>query len=309
MLIMCFVNACGSGGGSISEEKPHAPESAPPETEGSTIPIDEVEIGEDGAMICDIGSWQAHQNEIFAEAYERINGGEVADQLTFEFDSESGTVEDKDLIFGTFIMLSNLNVYTNHGYYSPETDFTDQFTFFWEDGFSYTFHFTDTGVFQTDDFDCFDTFAFVGDYDYEEICSNFLFQYEGLQSRGPGPQGEPKQEEPVTQLEEDLDFDDGFFEWDADGDGNAEKFSVDFYRNGDEAQDVLVLTVVSGSELNGEGVTIVGAYSIDALTSETDEEGPSLIISYSAGDYYSHDFPAKSRIRLRNGTFEVEDLD
>ncbi len=306
LLMMFLMGACGSGAESATEKTDSMPETMPAETAGTELTSAEMDIGEDGAMICDIGNWQAYQNENFGEAYERMNAGDTASQLDFELPPESGSTEDADLVFETFTLLTTLNVYTNHGYSAPETEETDQFVFSWPDGLTCTLRFSEEGVFQTEDGVCFDSFGFVGDWSYEEIRETLLFRYSGRQPEENGQQGSGDPQLAGT-LEENFDYSDGFFEWDADGDGNAEKFEINFYRNGDEAPDVLEITVVSGSVPEGE-ILISGAYDITGLTAETDKEGPSLLISYTAGDYYSHDAEAKSRVRLRDGVFETEEI-
>lgn len=75
-----------------------------------------------------------------------------------------------------------------------------------------------------------------------------------------------------------------------------------FEDNGDEARSVTVLTLSAGGKtLTGH---IEGAY--DVLSVEKQPDG--YVISYTYGDFYSHDAIRSSRVTVENGKLVITDL-
>ena len=87
------------------------------------------------------------------------------------------------------------------------------------------------------------------------------------------------------------------FDWDADGDGEAESFEGCFHDNGDEAPSVIKITAVIGGE--EQAVWIDRAYAIVRATPKDDaEQGRYLELEYEIGDYYGHDNTAVCNLYL-----------
>ncbi len=94
--------------------------------------------------------------------------------------------------------------------------------------------------------------------------------------------------------------------WDANGNGVEECVSLEFIDNGDEAPNVLEL-FVSGDGFGAYGY-VNGAYEVTSMKGYVDAQGPYLVVSYFAGDYYRHDHPAECMIRLVDDQLEVTEL-
>ena len=106
--------------------------------------------------------------------------------------------------------------------------------------------------------------------------------------------------EPGTELTEVK----GAYQWDADGDGQDETLSFDFVDQGDEAPSGFEVSL-RGQNVN-TGEWLVGAYEITSVVAQEDGQGPYVRVSYFAGDYYQHDYPATCTLRLVDGKLVIE---
>ncbi len=78
---------------------------------------------------------------------------------------------------------------------------------------------------------------------------------------------------------------------------------TNFYDNGDEARSVTEIVIYCGnSEVRGY---IEGAYDIISV----DRESDCYIVTYTYGDFYSHDRQRQSRITVENGEMLIEAID
>lgn len=106
---------------------------------------------------------------------------------------------------------------------------------------------------------------------------------------------------------ENVPYENGAYLWDANGDGNYEHLSFKFSDNGDEAPSVMLMTLEGPiSNVEAEGM-IDAAYDIGSLESGTDEKGPYLIVECTRGDFYSHNYPTKVKVRLAGNKLVVEE--
>ena len=97
----------------------------------------------------------------------------------------------------------------------------------------------------------------------------------------------------------DTDASDGVIAFDADGDGVAEQFLVEFQDNGDEAPNVMTITSVDQPEVS---LAIAGAYEVREVMLVGNDDGSELVyVRYAAGDYYGHDADAWCEVRMADG--------
>ena len=80
-------------------------------------------------------------------------------------------------------------------------------------------------------------------------------------------------------------------------------FDAIFHDNGDEAPSVTEIVLsCQGKEISGY---IEGAYDIISV----DRESDCYIVTYTYGDFYSHDRQRQSRITVENGEMLIEAID
>ena len=85
----------------------------------------------------------------------------------------------------------------------------------------------------------------------------------------------------------DTDPSDGIVAFDADGDGVAEAYAIDFVDNGDEAPSLIVISLLENPEVS---VVIDGAYEVREVMLVGNADGSeSIYVRYAAGDCYGHD--------------------
>lgn len=100
---------------------------------------------------------------------------------------------------------------------------------------------------------------------------------------------------------------DGYYAWDANDDGSLDRIELTYVDNGDEAPSVIVM------HIQGKGVDATGVlertYQVQSLVGDVDAEGPYLLVTYDAGDYYSHDWQAQCIVRLAGSELAVTPLD
>ncbi len=112
--------------------------------------------------------------------------------------------------------------------------------------------------------------------------------------------------EPKVGAQNELKEENGAYFWDADGDGSKEHMWIDFNNNGDEAPSGMRIRVF-GSNFDSSAY-LDGAYTINSVRLNKDEQGPYVTLDYDQGDYYSHDHAAQCTIRVVDGKVEIKQL-
>jgi len=227
-----------------------------------------------------------------SEDFDALSGGikdgsNIPSELTYSTAGSSETVSDTDLIVMAWYDLCAIKVNAD----SPVTDVSAgddaiSFTFNWEDGQSATFLFETTEFFSPDGNDYY---RLLAPESLSEIMSALGAHLENLPA-------------PAVVDENVVDFDGSSFSWDADNDGKPETFSVTFIDNGDEAPNVMEISLQGSDDVKA---TVDGAYAIKTLFSDADDNGPVLLITYEAGDYDNHDNEALCMMRLINGKLVI----
>ena len=219
------------------------------------------------------------------------DGSNLPSELQFYVSNGyDGQIADQDVILSTWKSLCDVRVDASSPITDVEVDDGDvSFTFVWPDGKTVGFLFETCSYFAMPDGTLYhvdDPSVVLG---ISEAASSYLdAQYAATADT-------------VTEMGE---LSGTTFDWDTDGDGTFEHFSVTFHDNGDEAPSVIEITGdVAGQE---QTVWIDRAYGISNLNAGTDERGAFLVVSYLEGDYYSHDAEATCTLRIVDGTLTVE---
>lgn len=231
------------------------------------------------------------------DEFDALNGGiEDGSDLPSElfYSEDNGwqeSIYDQDLILGTWNKLCAVEINADDPQDIDIDDGGIRFNFVWEDGRRFVFAFSTIEYYASAD----GTLYPLRTPDIVRILSDETDEY--LQRKDRGIEGE--------LIEFKATGNSGLFDWDADGDGEAELFSADFWDNGDEAPSNYEITC----ESRGYGTAwIDGGYSIVELNAASDDQGPYLYITYYAGDYYNHDTLSACTLRLVDGQLTVEQL-
>lgn len=231
-----------------------------------------------------------------------INNGTSLPSKVFLVADEglSDTIEDQGYAVNTWKRLCELDVLADAPEAMAVDDGTILLSFIWDDGRHYSFGFVATDYFMGQDGKLY---HLRDPKEFGEIIDDlgtFLerMYLEGSQGNTDDGEGTP------------IPFDNrgpfNFFTWDADGDGEPERFDAEFYDNGDEAPSAFEVSCVAK---DWSSAWIDRCYGLEELRAMSDEQGDYLLITYQQGDYYYHDNLAQCTLRLVGGELIIEELE
>jgi len=215
-----------------------------------------------------------------------VEGSDLPTELFYATaDGYADTITDQSLIAIAWDRLCNVTIETDNPSDKAINDAGISFTFTWEDGRSKTFGFSSLEFFEPRDGELY---TVCNPSVVKRLMTTLEIAIDSQRMTDAG----------ITPVE----LGDGQFSWDADGDGVEETFWFEFIDNGDEARSLIAVTCADKDFSTG---WIDGAYELIALGSGTDDQGPFLLVTYYAGDYYSHDTKEICTLRLVDGQLTV----
>lgn len=238
-----------------------------------------------------IGEYHSAEERFAALADGIADGTDMPAELVVSVDRRaSGSIADPDEVLSCWNALTSVEIVRDELSSAPSIeDGGILFEFRWADGRTFAFEFI------TDDYYVVEG-GVIKTADPGSVDGLAQAAVEYLEAGGAGAPGM----DPAASL----DFSDGSFAWDGDGDGTPETYSIAARDKGGEKGGYVEISQVENPRFS---VRIEGAYAIEGIYALEDEDGACLRIEYLQGDPGSPGTATVCYLRIIGGAFALDD--